>query len=286
MHQKLQQTKMVQWFRSEWRKAIRGLLLVTAHRWSDDILRQPAIIFSPHFDDESLGCGGTIIRKIRSGARINIVFMTDGSKSHSRFIPEKKLMKIRSKEALAAAKKLGLQTKQVTYLGYEETKLGNATHHAVERIKELLEEERPDEIFLPYYFRQAPKDHSDTNRIAILAARKLQLQVTINEYPVWYWNQWPFVPFSGKGRSSILRHVAYTLLSNLGVLKDFRDCVYIKDILPEKKQAIDEYKSQMTRLNGDTSWVTLSDVSNGEFIKCFFQDYEYFHRYHIKDARI
>jgi LmbE family N-acetylglucosaminyl deacetylase len=44
------------------------------------------VVFSPHPDDETLGCGSTIIKKKRLGADVTIVFMTDGSKSHPHFI--------------------------------------------------------------------------------------------------------------------------------------------------------------------------------------------------------
>jgi len=41
-----------------------------------------ATVFSPHPDDETLGCGGTIIKKKRAGAEVKIFYMTDGRKSH------------------------------------------------------------------------------------------------------------------------------------------------------------------------------------------------------------
>ena len=49
-------------------------------------LKRSAIFFSPHQDDETLGCGGTIIRKKRMGAEVKIVFMTDGCNSHPHLI--------------------------------------------------------------------------------------------------------------------------------------------------------------------------------------------------------
>ena len=74
---------------------------------SEQDLAASAIIFSPHQDDETLGCGGTIIRKQEAGAEVKIVFMTDGSRSHHRFIPEEKLIILRQQEAIKAAQTLG-----------------------------------------------------------------------------------------------------------------------------------------------------------------------------------
>ncbi len=45
-------------------------------------LARSALVFSPHPDDECLGCGGTIIRKKQAGSTVKIVHLTDGSRSH------------------------------------------------------------------------------------------------------------------------------------------------------------------------------------------------------------
>ena len=59
-------------------------------------LDQSAVIFAPHQDDETLGCGGTIILKTQAAAQVTIVFLTDGSTSHRRFISAAKLTQIRT----------------------------------------------------------------------------------------------------------------------------------------------------------------------------------------------
>ena len=58
-------------------------------------LAASAIVFSPHQDDETLGCGGTIARKKEAGAEVKVVFMTDGSLSHHRFIAQDELIELR-----------------------------------------------------------------------------------------------------------------------------------------------------------------------------------------------
>ncbi len=51
-----------------------------------------ALVFSPHPDDESLGCGGTIIKKKSLGARVKLVHMTDGSAAnHDNLISSQEL---------------------------------------------------------------------------------------------------------------------------------------------------------------------------------------------------
>ena len=41
-----------------------------------------AMVFAPHPDDETLGCGGTVVKLRRAGVDVHIVFMTDGRHSH------------------------------------------------------------------------------------------------------------------------------------------------------------------------------------------------------------
>ncbi len=40
------------------------------------------IVFAPHQDDETLGCGALIAHKRNDGQPVHVVFLTDGSCSH------------------------------------------------------------------------------------------------------------------------------------------------------------------------------------------------------------
>ena len=77
-------------------------------------LGRSTIVFSPHPDDETLGCGGTIAMKIKKGYNVSIVFMTDGrnallEKFDIRSNPSpQKLKGIRKEEAKQATKILGV----------------------------------------------------------------------------------------------------------------------------------------------------------------------------------
>lgn len=94
-------------------------------------LAASTIVFSPHSDDETLGCGGTIIRKLEVGGQVKIVFMTDGSFSHHRFIPEDELIELRQKEALAATEALGLAAPDVMFLDFRDGTLQQSSHMAI-----------------------------------------------------------------------------------------------------------------------------------------------------------
>ena len=237
-------------------------------------LGRSAIVFSPHPDDETLGCGGTIIRKKRTGADLKIIFMADGCRSHRHLIPENKLKSIRKNEALAASQKLGVEKNDVIFLEYKDNKLVENQNSATFKVLEILKRQEPEEIFVPYYREKHP-DHSATNRIVISALGMYQRKINVFEYPIWFWLHWPWT-------SSSLKDLSFwrnSIVSGLYLLKEFQCSVHIADVLKLKREALEQHKSQMSRLIPDPDWFILNDVSNGEFLECFFQEHEVFHRY-------
>ena len=249
--------------------------------YPEDNLKKSAVVFSPHFDDETLGCGGTIIKKKRVGADVKIVFMTDGSKSHSHLIAEDKLKAIRKSESLTVSHALGLTENDVFFLDFEETKLSEHNSSAVNKVIEILSSQQPDEVFIPY--RRDPPlwslDHLATNRIVVSALQQNVKKASVYEYPIWLWYHQPFLSVLMSAPKKILSSLKNRLVSGLNLLKDFRSSVYVGDVLQLKRAALNHYKSQMTRLIPDSDWQTLGDLSNGEFLECFFQEYEIFHHY-------
>jgi LmbE family N-acetylglucosaminyl deacetylase len=268
------------------RKSYKYLLTKITKELDEELLKQSAIIFAPHQDDETLGCGGTIFQKRRRNAEIKIVFMTDGCRSHAHFMSEEELKSIRAEEALAAAQILGLSSQDVILLGFKDGQLHKHQAEAIERVTEILQEYQPKQVFIPYY-REAPLDHFYTNQIILAALAKTHRQVTVYEYPVWYWYHWPWTGISGSRREQ-LDCLKTTIKYSFGfqLLKDFRDRVFIGDVLENKRRALAQHKSQMEKLLPDTAWATLGDIAKGEWLACFFQDYEVFYRYQVKEKRL
>ena len=244
-----------------------------------DSLERSAIVFSPHQDDETLACGGTIIKKKQAGAPIKIVFMTDGSQSHSHLISAQELKKIRSQEALAAAEKLGVASQDVTFVNIKDGTLAQNQTAAVEKVKEILLTTLPEEVFIPYSQDGIP-DHNATCQIVLAALRQCGISVTVYEYPVWFWCNWPWTNHS-KNQKQSSASWQQNWVTGANWLKYFRYAVDIKEILELKRLALDQHRSQMTRLIRDPRWLTLGDVAQGEFLPCFFQNYEFFYRYRL-----
>ena len=246
-----------------------------AKPYDSDCLKRSAVVFSPHFDDETLGCGGTILKKTRQGAEVRVIFVTDGNASHSRLISQPELRFIRSNEARNAARLLGLDARHVIFLDYEERKLSERLQPAIEKVTEILQRHRPEEIFLPYS-KDPEMDHVVTNRIVLSAARLYGDGMAIYEYPIWFWRHWPWVPLGTTRYRQLLRTTSAILTFELRLLKDFRCRVYVGDVLEQKRLALDQYRSQMTRLRPVAEWRTLPDLSDGQFLECFFQQHEVF----------
>jgi len=243
----------------------------------DNDLQCSAIIFSPHQDDETLGCGGTIIKKKRAGAQINIVFLTDGRHSHSHLMPEDQLKHIRSCEAVNAGRMMGLDERDIIFLDYESRMLDSYIKIASEKVKEILISKEPELIYIPYHREDQP-DHKLTNRIVYTALQGYPKKVVIYEYPIWFWSHWPWVANPIQRKKYSARYIVESALSIIYLLKDFRWAVDVSGLIDCKQAALEQYKSQMTRLMPDRKWMTLQDVSGGEFLQCFYDSNEIYHK--------
>jgi LmbE family N-acetylglucosaminyl deacetylase len=245
-------------------------------------LSRSAVVFSPHFDDETLGCGGTIIKKKRAGADIKIVFMTDGSKSHRHLIAEDQLSTIRATESVAVCRLLGIDVHDIFFFGFEETKLKQHLRSATDKVTEVLMREQPEQIFIPYY-KESPSDHFATNTSVLSALRLYRKNILVYEYPIWFWQCWPWVSIPKYSLRTMVAGLRKSFVSGLSLIKNFRCGVYIGDFLGLKRASLDQYKSQMTRFIAHPHWMTLTDISDGEFLKCFFGEYEVFYQHNFQD---
>ena len=94
------------------------------------------VIFAPHPDDETFGCGGYIQKAVQAGAEVRIVVVTNGEASKTALqslkeTPEEtaqlseELGTIRQNETLMGVGALGLPSSTVTFLGYPNRYLTN-----------------------------------------------------------------------------------------------------------------------------------------------------------------
>ena len=240
-------------------------------------LAQPALVLAPHFDDETLGCGGTIIKKRQEGAKVTVVFMTDGSASHARFLDPNKLASLRRTEGLAAAETLGVPADDVVFLGHEEKRLTERAEDAKTQVRAQLASLAPRQVFAPCAWDLWP-DHLATRAIAESALAEAPTGTALYGYAIWFWDRWPWttptVPEHRKPSRALLRAAA----GHWRLGRSFRDGLYVGDVLPAKRAALERHRSQVTRLIDDPEWPVLSEVSGGRLLPLLFGEYEIFER--------
>lgn len=266
-------------FRSFLRNLYQRRMRQTIELYAADDLRKSALIVAPHPDDETLGCGGTILRKRQAGAEVTVLFMTDGSTSHMHLLPPQKLKKIRAQEAIAACKRLGVSEANVHFLEAPDGHLHTKLDSALEKLTELYATYRPAEIFVPYANDPNP-DHIASAQAVDLLLQQQEEPVVCYEYPIWVWYHWPWIPMS-QVKSPLLKMFIQTTLRQvigLQMLHKFRVGIPVNDVLNKKWQALAEHRTQMTEFLPDQEWQTLHDVADQEWLSYFWQPYEIFRR--------
>lgn len=203
------------------------------------------VVFAPHPDDEVLGCGGTIAKKLSEGQDIYIVFITDGRYALTELgifsNPTPLEMKdIRKEEALKAAEILGLEEENLIFLDFEDKTLAKSETAVQEKILQILNRLSPIEVFFPQR-REYNADHRATNKIIKKAIELSNLNLIQYEYII----AWRF-PFY------LLLHIFSEDTFDRYLVKLFNTNLIhfeISKYLRVKEIAIKEYKSQVTILS-------------------------------------
>jgi LmbE family N-acetylglucosaminyl deacetylase len=138
-------------------------------------------VLAPHMDDEVIGCGGTIAKHVTAGSDVSVIFLTDGRYGGGANVAKDAIVSIRKAEARHAARILGVRA--VTFLDAEDTQL-RSDPHVAPRLREILERDRPDIVYLPFILEQHP-DHRAANDVLLAATRDSALHFECRGYEVW-----------------------------------------------------------------------------------------------------
>jgi LmbE family N-acetylglucosaminyl deacetylase len=152
------------------------------------------LVLSPHMDDETFGCGGTLALAVEAGCEVSVVFLTDGARGYDpRLVAgwpradierhEARLVGVRQAEARAAGAVLGLG--EPVFLGLPDGRAAEA-RDAGARLADVIRRLIPDIVFLPFLSDPHP-DHAATNRIFVEACARgaLPRGATCWGYEVW-----------------------------------------------------------------------------------------------------
>jgi N-acetylglucosamine malate deacetylase 1 len=223
------------------------------------------VVFAPHQDDETMGCGALIARKRNDGLPVHVVFITDGSASHPkhpRFTPAE-ISAMRRQEACEALAILGVESVAIHFLDETDGTLDQLTparrEWMVARIAALLGEIQPGEIFLPCR-PDGSSEHDAAFGFILEALQRARLHPAVWQYPIWsWWNPVLLLEplFSGGDR----------------VRMPTEDYAAIKQL------AFSRYRSQLQPL-----FPQVDPVLPAELARIFNSKAEYFFRFEIPPA--
>jgi LmbE family N-acetylglucosaminyl deacetylase len=139
------------------------------------------LVLSPHPDDESIGCGGTLARHISGGDTVHVVFLTSGEKGgHGR--SEAATIRTREREARTAAKILGIR--HVEFWQQSDGAV-RPTPAVVARLREKLKQFKPAIIYVTHD-REMHPDHRGAVRLLRRALRSFKTnRPDVLGYEVW-----------------------------------------------------------------------------------------------------
>lgn len=121
------------------------------------------LILSPHPDDDVFGCGGTIIKHIKNGDKVNILYFCDGSHGTKDGKRDSSLIKIRKSETKKTAEILGIDNNNLYFLDNEDGKLFD-DKKTIDKFSGLVQKLKPQIIYSPSILDNNP-DHETTNKI-------------------------------------------------------------------------------------------------------------------------
>ena len=119
-----------------------------------------------HPDDEILGCGGTILKNIKYGNKVNILYISDGVGGRYGDKSNKKIYKdISDRKNMAISASKFAKFKIVDFLGLENLELNKYKHNYINnKIFDILKKIKPNVIYTNH-----PGDNNIDHRITFEA---------------------------------------------------------------------------------------------------------------------
>lgn len=194
--------------------------------------KKPAIVFAPHQDDETLGCGGMIALKRSLNVPVKVVFLTDGRYGRPDWITPEEIITYRQKEATNAASSLGLEASQISFIGETDGTLSKLSdvqrQNLIQHLVCIIQAFNPLEIYVPYR-KDAHPDHEATYELVRSAIQSAKIDAELLQYQIWgFWRK----PFD--------------ILSSRDIANPYK--LFIGSVREHKKRAIENYQSQVPNL--------------------------------------
>jgi LmbE family N-acetylglucosaminyl deacetylase len=118
------------------------------------------IAIGAHPDDIEYGCGGTVMKHIKSGDKVHFIILSRGEKSGN--------ADVRAGEALRSAKTMGATLHQ---FDYPDTQIPQ-NHEVIDRIEKIIHEVNPRRIYT-HSVKDTHQDHRNVAYATLAAARNV-----------------------------------------------------------------------------------------------------------------
>jgi LmbE family N-acetylglucosaminyl deacetylase len=145
------------------------------------------LVISPHPDDESIGCGGSLRKHVVEGDEVQVIFLTSGEAGGHDGKPPEATALIREQEAREAADILG-----VGGIEFWRQRDGavRATRSLVERLRQTIEDWNPGVLYAPH----ARESHPDHRAGAYLVRRAVRSVLPSKRPTVLMFEVWTPMP--------------------------------------------------------------------------------------------
>jgi N-acetylglucosamine malate deacetylase 1 len=191
-------------------------------------IKKSIIVFAPHPDDETFGCGGTIAKNIDQDNEVFVVILTDGANKTKNSAADNSYSNLREEETRKAMGALGVSLKNLFFLHFEDGKLGENIKEAEVKVAEIIERVQPTEI----YFSHKNDGHPDHKAAALILQNCLEKNSSITAYQY--------------SISQKLGRLTPIIDRSLNVFSHKLLVVDISKYLDKKALAMAEYKSQIS----------------------------------------
>jgi LmbE family N-acetylglucosaminyl deacetylase len=163
---------------------VRGALYRGGTDVTEGAARRPCLVLAPHPDDETLGVGATIMRKVDAGTPVHLVVATDGSKSPVGDPVE--VTALRTGELRAACRVLGLSDGDVTRLPFVDAELAGSERALEAAIAEVVAAWRPAEVLVT-----GEDDPHEDHAVLGAATRRALVGTGVRmlTYPIWQFDR-------------------------------------------------------------------------------------------------
>jgi len=140
------------------------------------------LVLSPHPDDESIGCGGTLRKHISQGDAVRLIFLTSGEQGGHGCSPAETVL-IREREAAKAARILHLSHVE---FWREPDGAVRASRRLAAKLRNAVREWKPKLIYVPHDGEMHP-DHRASARLVRRALLDLAASVRpiVRMFEVW-----------------------------------------------------------------------------------------------------